>query len=104
MRYRAMVLLELEAGSKLNLTLTEERAIRTGRSAERRIKCQSRSRQVIERGINSGHLSSIEPVEALSKHFHLHPFRQTKAAGKPGIEIPDVRLLEEVTREKGKTS
>ena len=104
MSFKLAGLLELEASRKLNLTLTEERTVSTGRGTERRIVGQRSARQVVERSINSGHLGSIKPVESFRKYFQLHSFVQAKAPRKPAIEIPNIRLLEEIARQNGEAA
>src|SRR6185369_17951070 len=90
-----------------HLTLTEQRAVSAGGHAKRRIESQSASRQVVERAVHTGDLRAIEHVETFDQEFELHGFSQAEPARESRVDIPDVRLLEEVAgneREAGRTA
>ncbi len=92
--------LKLEPSGKLNLALTEQRAVSAGNDAERRVKRQGRAGEVVKRTVHARDLRTVEQVEGLCQHFQLGPFSDAKPTRETHVEIPDVRLLEEVARGK----
>src|ERR1051325_6987042 len=94
--------LELEAGGELHLALAEERAVCAGDVEERigsdAVERQRRTGQVGNRSVNHRHLGAVEDVETFRQHFQLHLLSETEASRKSRVNVPNVRLLEEVSR------
>src|SRR5215218_8648679 len=93
--------LELEAGSELHLTLTEQRAVSTGYIKERvgshSVEGQRVTRLVIDSWVDVSDLGTVENVESFSQQFELDTFSQAESSRKPCIDVPNVWLLEEIT-------
>ena len=94
--------LELEASGKLNLALTEQCAVSAGDVKERirshPVEGQRRARLVIDSRVDVRDLRAVEHVEALSQQFELDTLSQTESSRNPSVEVPNVRLFEEVAR------
>src|SRR5690349_19976053 len=104
---KPLTVLELEAGCELHLTLTEQRAVSTRGRAKWRVESQSASRQVVKRAVHTRNLRAIEHVEAFNQEFELQSFSQAEPARESRVDVPNVRLLEEVARherEAGRTA
>lgn len=78
------------------MPLTEQRAIGAGCDEERLIKRQSRAGKVVQRAIDIRHLSAIEHVETFGQQLEFCSFGNSEASRNTHVEVPDVRLLEEV--------
>src|SRR6185503_1265453 len=93
---------ELKPSGELNLTLTEERAVRTGNSSESGVEVQRATRNVVKRRVDVGPLCPVENVKAFSQQFEPRAFRNIETSRESCVDVPDIRLLEEVARYQSK--
>lgn len=89
---------ELKANSQLNLALTEECAVSAGCGCERCVKGKRRTGQVIQRALNSRHLSAVEEIKRFSQYLEFRVLSDTEPARQAHVDVPDVWLLERVSR------
>jgi len=111
--------LKLDSSSQLNLPLTEEGTISAGstlviaRSGIRRqIEDQTLGRagraacggEVVNSSAHGGNLRAVEEVEALGEQLQFDPLGQSKPTRDTHIQVPNIRLFEEVSRQLRETS
>jgi len=74
--------LELQPSGKLHLPLAEQRAVSTGNVPEwirpGTVKCQRRTRLVVNGAVHEGDLSAVEDVKAFRQHFEFYTFSQAE--------------------------
>ena len=100
--------LELKANCQLDLTLPEERAVSSSGDAEYRIFRQTlreargatRSGEVIQGGVYASDLRAVEEVEGFRQNLQPRSFGNVEPSRKAHVNVPNVRLLEEVARQE----